>query len=230
MLNKEEFIYLCYRFLYRSRRGEIPQQYIAKFLPKYPIIVEAGAHVGWDTISLGKLFKNGRIYAFEPIPDLYLKLLENTKRYQNIFCSELALGEKKEKANIYVSEGVSDASSSLLSPKDHLKIHPEVLFKKQIQINVVNLDSWLKKEKINQVDFLWLDLQGYEFQVLRSSPKTLKKVSVIYTEVSLVENYENTLLYPQFKKWLEKKGFAVKREEITWSDAGNVLFVKRNKM
>jgi hypothetical protein len=36
-----------------------------------PTIVEAGAHSGLDTVYLSRLFRDGAVHAFEPVPDLY---------------------------------------------------------------------------------------------------------------------------------------------------------------
>jgi hypothetical protein len=50
--------------------GIIPKEFFRKFLPEKPVIVEAGAHVGSDTIQMGSLRPKGNICAFEPVPEL----------------------------------------------------------------------------------------------------------------------------------------------------------------
>ena len=88
----------------------------------------------------------------------------------------------------------------------------------------------LMPNNIPKIDMLWLDLQGFELQVLQQSQTVLANVSVIYTEVSLIENYEKGALYGELVAWLDKRGFAVVREEIAWKDGGNVLFVRKNRI
>ena len=51
-------------------RGVVPKGHIKLFAPDNPIVVEAGAHVGSDTIEMSKLWPGGTIHAFEPIPHL----------------------------------------------------------------------------------------------------------------------------------------------------------------
>ena len=104
--------------------------YIRKFLPNNPVILDCGANDGWDTINLSRM-TNNLVHAFEPVPELYQRLLQNTKNVSSIKCYPLALSDKNGFAEFYISEGASDASSSILPPKEHLLDHPEVLFRKK---------------------------------------------------------------------------------------------------
>lgn len=91
------------------------------------------------------------------------------------------------------------------------------------------LDTWAAKNNIEKVDFLWLDMQGFEFKMLEASNKILPTVKAIYTEVSMKETYTDVLLYTDFKKWAENKDFKVVVEAIPpGTDMGNVLFVRNN--
>jgi FkbM family methyltransferase len=210
----------------KSISGIIEKKYINKFLPRNPTIVEAGAHIGSDTIEMSKIWRKGEIHAFEPVPYLYKQLIQNTKDIQNIKCYSMALSDKEGNSKIFISSGNSNASSSLLKPKEHLLYHPDVIFQENLIIQTTTLDLWASANDINRVDLLWLDLQGYEPLKLRVSPKILKTVKVIYTEVNLKELYQGAILYPEFSQWLNQQGFSVKREELPWEDAGNVLFVR----
>lgn len=208
----------------KGNRGIISKEYIAKFLPSDPVILEAGADTGSDTVEMNKLWPDSIIYAFEPIPVSFLKLVDLTKNYKNIHCFNLALSNKNGKDLMNLSNTLS--SSSLLKPKEHLNQHPEITFEKKIEIDTTTIDQWAIKNKISKIDFMWLDLQGIELEVLKSSESILKNVKVIYTEVSLIENYEGTALYEELKDFLISRGFRVDKEELPWQDMGNVLFVR----
>jgi FkbM family methyltransferase len=204
---------------------DITKEYIAKFLPADPVVVEAGAHVGADTIEMSLLWPDATIHAFEPVPEIFHKLAKNTKRLKNIRCHNIALSSKTGKATMSVSTEGSDGSSSLLKPKMHLKISPEVKFEKNLKVKSITLDDWCLRNKIKNVDFLWLDMQGSEFSVLKKSTKILKTVKAIHMEVSNVELYQGQALYPEIKGWLAARGFTVKKH----SDlriSGDVLFVR----
>ncbi len=208
--------------------GVVPKDYIRKFLPPNPVVVEAGAHAGHDTVTFARQWKGAEIHAFEPVPSLWKALCQNTAGHGNVYCYPLALAEGPgwSWCDLNLSEGASNASSSVLPPKEHLQIHPDVHFLKKIRAPSVSLDAWAEQWCVPRIDFLWLDLQGLELQVLKGGQTALKNVSALYCEVNLIENYEGASLYPVLRTWLEQQGFKVEREELPWKDSGNVLFIR----
>lgn len=200
---------------------------IKPFLPEDPIILEAGAHIGWDTGQMARIWPKGKIHAFEPIPDVLNRLRENCSRYRNVAIYDYALSSKEGESEIFISSGRSNASSSLLKPKETLNVHPDVLFNSNVVVKTIPIEKWAEKNGVKKIDFFWLDLQGSELDVIKTAGKILDTVKVIYTEVNLLENYEGAGLYPELKSYLQEKGFKIEKEGLDWEDAGNVLFVKK---
>jgi FkbM family methyltransferase len=191
-----------------------------------PTIVEAGAHRGLDTVCLSRLFKDGTVHAFEPVPELFAKLRKRTAGLANVRTYNCALGARSGEATLHLSAGSSDGSSSLLRPSGHLEFHPRVTFAASLQVPCVSLDDWARENGIAKVDLVWLDLQGLEFDVLSASSLVLPTVKVIYTEVSLKEMYAGAPLYAEYRSWLEARGFAIVDEDLRWADMGNVLLAR----
>lgn len=225
-----------YRFLMEQKWGirkpsdsySISKSIIKKYLPANPVIIDCGAHVGADSIEMAKIFPKGTVHSFEPVPKIYEQLEKNSRKYTNIFCYKLALSNEDGCAQMHVSEGGSDASSSLLAPKEHLSDHKDVKFGNSIKVKTATLDGWASENNIKQIDFLWLDMQGFEMQMLQASTLILPTVKAIYTEVSTKETYEGVALYKEYRTWLENKGFTVELEIIPdGSDMGNVFFTRR---
>jgi 2-O-methyltransferase len=211
-----------------QKKGIVPKKYIRHYLPENPVILEAGAHIGTDTLEMAKLWQDATIHAFEPVPDLFQFLSKNTEGVSNIHIYPLALSDVSGALDIHISSGNSNGSSSILAPKKHLEVHPDVLFKEKIRVKTTTIDDWARHNQIQKIDMLWLDLQGYELPVLTKSLSILRGVKVIYTEVNLIENYENNATYAELKNWLETQGFFVEREALAWKDGGNVLFVRKS--
>lgn len=205
----------------------IPMDIIKKYLPTSPTIVDCGAHIGIDTIELAKI-PGSIVYAFEPIKELFDQLVFNTKSYKNISCFNIALNEFDGEAEMYVSSGESDGSSSLLKPKEHVVDHPNVLFDKIINVKCKKIDTWAKDNNVDQIDMLWLDMQGAEQKMLMASSKIINTVSVLHTEVSVHETYEGVESFKIYKEFLKQKGFKVVMKAIpNGYDMGNVLFVRK---
>lgn len=206
---------------------------IENLAPKNPVIVEAGAFHGHDTIRMAEQWPKGTIHAFEPVPELNKILQEKTASFENIHCYPLALSDHDGTATFYVSEkpgksGIPSQAGSLLEPKERLK-HSPLFFPHTIEVETITLDSWALKHGIDHVDCLWLDMQGNELKVLKSAPKILATVSVIYTEVSFIESYQGIPLMDEVKSWIESQGFLEYgrdfENQTDWF-FGNILFYR----
>ena len=206
----------------------ISKAILRKYLPRNPVIIDCGAHDGSDSAGLAKQFRNGTVHAFEPVPVLYKRLQHKAATVSNIRCYNLALADQNGILDFYLSEGGSDASSSLLEPKEHLYYHPDTIFSQKITVDAKTLDTWAEENNILKVDLLWLDMQGFELNMLEASKTIIDTVSVIHTEVSLVETYKGVALFKDFRVFLESKGFVLIIEAIPqgWN-MGNALFVRK---
>ncbi|MDO6434162.1 FkbM family methyltransferase [Flavitalea sp. BT771] len=211
----------------RVSKERISKSILKKYLPASPVIIDCGAHDGTDSIELNRVL-GGTLHAFEPVPEIFQRLADRTRQYPRITSYPLALSNKSGIDHFFVSEGDSDASSSLLPPKDHLIDHTTTFFNKKIEVTTITLDDWAIKYNIDHVDMLWLDMQGFEMQMLKASNRILPSVKVIHTEVSVKETYEGVGVYDKYRDYLESLGFKVVVEAIPKGyDMGNVLFVRR---
>jgi FkbM family methyltransferase len=207
--------------------GGIWKKCVGYHLSRHAHMIDAGAHIGADSIEFARLFPEFTIHAFEPIPAIYERLVNNTRHHRQIHCYPYALSGRRGVREMHISNGASDASSSLLAPKSHLIDHPDVYFVDSCAVECETLDGWALASAVKNIEFLWLDLQGCELEVLRASPAVLAGVRAIHTEVSVRETYSGGSLYPDLKTWLQSRGFVVKIEAIpAGADMGNVLFVR----
>lgn len=208
--------------------GKTPEmmRYIFGLLPPSPVIIEAGAHNGLHTVWLSILSKGGVVHAFEPVPALNAQLTRNTYSRRNVRRYKMALSDTCGSADMFVSTGASDASSSLLSPKDHLTYIPSVTFEQSICVETITLDAWAKESGVREAHLLWLDMQGHELAALKAGAEILRSALVVHMEVSLVEMYEGTPLYPEVRAWMDSQGFHVACEDLLSNSGGDVVFVR----
>jgi len=204
---------------------QITFDHILSLLPAKPVIIEAGAHDGTNSRDLASI-PGSTVYCFEPLPGAFKRLIEATESATNVSCYPIALGQFDGEIEMFVSSGKNDASSSILKPKEIRVVNPDIHFHEKIPVKVFTIDSWAQEHGVAKVDFLWLDMQGYELAAMQAAPRILETVSVIYTEVNLLEVYEGVPLYNDVWKWLTSAGFQVDRIDFVWPDQGEVLFVR----
>lgn len=203
---------------------------VKHYLPKNPVIIEAGAYDGKDTLTLAHYWPYGRVYSFEPVPELHNYSLNTIGRTKNAKLYNKALSDTTGHSIIYLSSSNNNitASSSLLPPDKHLEYAPHIKFDRTIEVDTITLDDWAKTEQISRIDFLWLDLQGYELNVLQAS-RLAKEAFAIYTEVEFIEAYRGQYLFSDMLNWMELHGFKLIATDLDLKNPawfGNALFVK----
>ena len=79
---------------------------------------------------------------------------------------------------------------------------------KTLTLNTHSIDNLIFNKKINQIDFLSLDTQGSELDILKGSVKTLlKNIICIKVEVSFLQLYKKSGLFKDIDDYLVSKGF-----------------------
>ena len=204
------------------------QKKIFKFLKKkgfdkIEILIDVGAHKG-ESIQLFLDNMNvAKIISFEasPINFKFLKKKESffLKKYKNtkIIMENIALGKEKKKETFKQFKESSSStikSINIKSPyyKKKLKylnfLKDEKLFETfEIQINC--LSDYLKKNKIKNVDFLKIDTEGYEYDVLLGLNENIKVLKIIMFE----HHYDNMI-----------------NKNYSFGDINNLLVKNRFKM
>lgn len=179
---------------------------VAKFLPENPMILEAGAHYGEDTVKLSKKWPKGKIFAFEPNPKAFERLREEVKNQTNVTIFPFGLFSKTAEIGFWVNPG-DEGASSILEDNRLPEFTEYYKGAYQIPIFCMNLDEWAKKEGITHIDYMWLDLEGVEGQVLSSAPNILKTVQVISTEVNFRRFRKEMTLFSELELFLKSQGF-----------------------
>lgn len=187
-------------------------------------IIHIGAHYGDE---LNDYLNNGvqDIVLFEPLSNNFDKLKENCINLNaNIQAYNVALGAKKGKATMYLSDNDTQ-SSSILKPKKHITEIPWVHFEGTEEVEVETLDSY----NIKGCNFINIDVQGYEMEVFNGGKKTLEGIDYIYSEVNKAELYEGCAQIGELDSFLGEYGF--ERVETYWPEKwynwGDGFYIKK---
>lgn len=182
--------------------------------------IDVGCNRGQYSLQW-KGIENAYVYAFEPNQDLctYLKQFES----ENFKVFDYAIGsvEGVTKFNI----GENDATSSLKNfDKDY--IHHK--YSKQVDVNVVRLDTFCKQHGIDEIEHIKIDAQGSDLDVLHSLGEYIDKVKSIMIEAFIddeVNVYEDEVKESQVMGFLIPKGFLLTSRAVD----GNYCDLQFNK-
>lgn len=190
-------------------------------------VIHIGAHHGQEAQDyIAHNIKE--LVFFEPLAEPLAHLVTNLQKYSDLAEIEVfpyALGNKEETVEMYVSNR-DQMCSSVLKPKVVLEQYPDITFDKKESVDMVRLqDCDINFDKFN---FLNIDVQGYELEVLKGAGKeVLDKIDYIYTEVNRAEVYEDTPHIDEIDSFLSEFGF--ERVETDWigDTWGDAFYIKK---
>ncbi len=149
--------------------GREDEEFLTLFLRSGDTVIDVGANVGTLTLTAATVVgSSGKVFSIEAHPVIFKYLQGNIKinNLKNVFLFNTAIGDKN---------GFIQFSNKLL---DDLN---EVVTSKGIQINVKKLDDLLL-DKVEKVELLKVDVEGYEKFVFQGAVEILKKIECIYFE------------------------------------------------
>ena len=165
-------------------------------LDRINLFLDVGAHHG-ETIDLfSKNFSIKKLISFEASPKSFKKLFSRKdffkKRYKctNIILENVALGSENKKVKI--KEFVESSSSTIQDIDQNSKYYKKkfrflnfIGTKKvfeETEIDITKFKDYLEIKKINNIDFLKIDTEGYEYEIIKGMEKKLKDVKLLYFE------------------------------------------------
>jgi FkbM family methyltransferase len=187
---------------------------------KYKLNINGVIHIGGHHGEEHNTYKiNGiiNIIYFEPLKHNF-DVLKSRTNNESIYIME-ALGSKMGELEMFVEYANQSQSSSLLEPKKHLEQYPWITFNHKIKVKVNLLDNFKLN---NDFNFINMDVQGYELEVLKGSNNTLKQIDHIMTEINFEDLYENCVKFDELDLFLNQFGFKrlfTAPTQYGWGDA-----------
>jgi FkbM family methyltransferase len=166
------------------------------------ILFDIGANVGQTANGLIKYFPKSKIYCFEPVDKTFAILSENLHRYTNVNCIQKGMGRVSGSVNIILHDDSELNTIVSNGPRENQKIGEE-------EIILDTVDGFTKSQNITHIDFLKIDVQGWEMEVLMGAEALLrdKKIRFIYTEVGFRRSDRDMQHFSEINDFLEDKGF-----------------------
>lgn len=188
-------------------------------------VFHVGAHYGQEIDIYEKLGIKD-VIMFEPSKKNFEVLEQRVGSKATLV--NLGLGSKHEFLDLNIEENNQGMSNSVLAPKLHKDQYPHIKFNSTEKIEVTTLDKWVSDSQSSKThNILVMDVQGYEFEVLLGSQKTLQQIDLIICEVNRAELYKDCAFVVEIDVFLSYHGFTrvlTNWEGNTWGDA---VYVKK---
>ena len=174
-----------------------------KNLNYFPTVFDVGAHKGESINLFLSNFKVDKIISFEASPvNFFLlkkkeKLLKKKFNKSKILLENIAIGSAKK--NVILNQ-FKESSSTTISEINKNSSYFKKKFKflnffknneifYPIEIETENLDTYMENNNINFIDFLKIDTEGYENEILLGLKQKLSKVKIVMFE----HHYDNMI-------------------------------------
>lgn len=178
------------------------------FLTRNPIVVaDIGARGGYPK-ELAGLQKHLTYYGFDAdqveCERLAIAPPQGFSCY-SIFPYYVAKENGPIEFNLYRNLG----ESSRLRPNKYFQktFNPDLLVERVVQLEGATLDTIIENERLLFPEFIKLDTQGTELEVLQGSPKAVSNALMAEIEVEFTEMYENQPLFHDIARYMHEKGF-----------------------
>jgi FkbM family methyltransferase len=191
--------------------GADPLKDIKKIYGQRPVrvVFDVGANEGQAAMEFTRSFSDATIYSFEPFAPTFELLKQRVKLKTSIVPVNIALGSSHGRQTMYLTE--YSCTNSLLPVSDQANRFLGDLMKPtgEVTTETKTLDHYCSEAKVEQIDLLKLDVQGYELKVLEGATNMLRdqKVAFILTELNFVSLYEGQAFFHQVYERLQTHGF-----------------------
>lgn len=176
--------------------------FIANLLKRYrkdSIMIDVGAHHGSACAPFQEM--GWKIFAFEPNPSNRSKLVSRFGSSENVLIDSRAVSDQEsENVDFYVSDVSTGISGMLAFHESH---------EQKGTVDVTTIKSIVEENNIRKINFLKIDVEGYDFSVLRGVPWDEIQPDVIECEF---EDAKTKLLGHSWRdicKYLMGKGYTV---------------------
>ena len=194
---------------YAVSDGTLMQRYVdlvERFCTYTPEnIFEIGANYAQDADYLKQSFNidEKNVYVFEPHPQIFVEI----KKIYKFNAFELAVSNENGRAkfnaidinnNEYKNSGISSLREGLTTDKKNFI---------NVDVEMIRMDDFMKKNNIDNIDFLKLDVEGMNYEVLEGFGNMLSKVKSIQTEGEYKKYWKGQKLYKDMEDLLNYNGF-----------------------
>ena len=136
------------------------------------VVFDVGAYFGFFSYYA---VQNGakEVYAFEPNPYVFEILKKNAELWsERIKPYQLALSSQNGEVELFISDDLGSISTILQNRQNTVLKLCE--YKKSVKVKTTTIDEFVKENKIERVDFIKIDTEGAEREIIKGARETIK--------------------------------------------------------
>ncbi|WCJ58129.1 FkbM family methyltransferase [Fontisphaera persica] len=181
------------------------------FGPSPPkVIFDVGANVGQFLGRVLQHFPSAHCHAFEPFPQAFATLQQFAAPYPNVTAHCLALGDEDGNKELHVNEAnvtnsllATDAAASHYSPPGWQETRGV------LPVPVRRLETFCREHKVDRIDLLKVDAQGYDLRILQGAGALLEqhRIRCLLLEVLFVPLYEGQAYFHEIYDFLWQRHY-----------------------
>lgn len=218
MISKKDLDRLAYKALHREHT-KAPDAVVAMDMKKSllstvktPVIFDVGAYIGVTVEQYLSEFSGAKIHAFEPTEASFAKLKSKHTATTSVVCNKLAVTNRDGETTFNMNE-FSPTNSCLPTDDQADSYWGEHLLDTNnvVTVKTTTIDSYCRRNKVERINLLKIDVQGAELSVLGGSKGMIenKNIDVIYLEVLYVPTYKNQSKYYEIEALLHENGYGL---------------------
>ena len=165
------------------------------------VVIDVGANIGETMLNFALIVgSKGKVFAFEPVPFSFQKLSMNLSlnEFTNVIAENLAISDKAEvlyfdPATYYNSGGI------------FMKKGPS---ENMLSVKAVKLDEYINSNNFEKIDFIKIDVEGFELNVLKGAVQSCHKFKpALFIEVNDDNLQRQGASESELLQWLKSNNY-----------------------
>jgi len=176
-------------------------------------IFDVGANIGLYSLLAAAVNPRATIHAFEPTSEAFDRFVENLQlnHFANVVPNPVAVGHGTGKSLLHFCAGSDGANEGMNY------VSPESVCDSDLEIDVVSLDDYCRRNGIASLNLLKLDIEGSEYEALLGAQNLLSKQAI-------------GCIFLELTEWAaERKGHSIRDLKQLLAGAGYQIYQLQEK-
>lgn len=186
-------------------------------LAEFKVIYDVGANVGQSALEYAERFPAAKIYSFEPVSFTYERLAATTRHLSRVHRFQAAMG--REAGELVINVDPETVGSSIVNKTSG----------GAEKVSVTTAALFSSRNQIGKIDFMKIDTEGYDLEVLAGAAPLLREQRIRFVMVEceplpITRYFVSFCAIAEFMQSYPYKMFAIYRQQAQWDGRKSLQF------